>query len=78
MDDDELRTAACILKSHASVVGTNVCELALQVHGGIGFTAEYELHLFFKRSLTLSTYLGAPPELNTAVGRRALGGATPW
>jgi alkylation response protein AidB-like acyl-CoA dehydrogenase len=27
-----------------------VCGNAIQVHGGIGFTWEYDLHLYFKRA----------------------------
>jgi len=36
--------------SHASEVGPSVCEAAIQVHGGIGFTWEYDLHLFLRRA----------------------------
>jgi alkylation response protein AidB-like acyl-CoA dehydrogenase len=36
--------------SHASEVGPSVCEAAIQVHGGIGFTWEYDLHLYLRRA----------------------------
>ena len=36
--------------SHAREVGPSVCEAAVQVHGGIGFTWEYDLHLFLRRA----------------------------
>jgi len=36
--------------AHASEVGPSVCEAAIQVHGGIGFTWEYDLHLFLRRA----------------------------
>lgn len=39
-------------KAHASRAGREVMENALQVFGGIGYTAEHDLHLFFKRTLT--------------------------
>lgn len=68
----ELKHAALLLKSHASSVGTRVGEMALQAHGGIGFTAEYELHLYFKHALTLSAYLGTPAEIDFIVGRCTL------
>ena len=35
--------------AHAADVGPSVCEAAVQVHGGIGFTWEYDLHLFLRR-----------------------------
>ncbi len=36
--------------AHASEVGPSVCEAAIQVHGGIGFTWEYDLHLYLRRA----------------------------
>ena len=36
--------------AHAAEVGPTVCEAAIQVHGGIGFTWEYDLHLFLRRA----------------------------
>ncbi len=33
----------------AAAVGPQVCETALQCHGGIGFTWEYDLHLYLRR-----------------------------
>lgn len=43
-----LTTRAAI--AHAAEVGSSVCEAAIQVHGGIGFTWEYDLHLFLRRA----------------------------
>jgi alkylation response protein AidB-like acyl-CoA dehydrogenase len=34
----------------ASQVGPLVCEAAIQAHGGIGFTWEYDLHLYLRRA----------------------------
>lgn len=36
--------------AHAAEVGPSVCEAAIQVHGGIGFTWEYDLHLLLRRA----------------------------
>jgi len=30
-----------------------ICEIALQCHGGIGFTWEYDLHLYLRRALSI-------------------------
>jgi len=35
-----------------------VCGEAIQVHGGIGFTWEYDLHLYFKRAKSLEVQFG--------------------
>jgi alkylation response protein AidB-like acyl-CoA dehydrogenase len=41
--------AASMAKAYASDAGWRVCTSALQVHGGIGFTWEHDLHFFLKR-----------------------------
>ena len=35
-----------------------MCGEAIQVHGGIGFTWEYDLHLYFKRAKALEVQYG--------------------
>lgn len=35
--------------TQATDVGASVCEAAIQCHGGIGFTWEYDLHLYLRR-----------------------------
>ena len=42
--------AANCAKAYASDAAVNVTRSALQVHGGIGFTWEHDLHLFLKRA----------------------------
>ncbi len=42
--------AANCAKAYASDAAVNVARCALQVHGGIGFTWEHDLHLFLKRA----------------------------
>jgi alkylation response protein AidB-like acyl-CoA dehydrogenase len=42
--------ASAAAKAYASDCGVRVCGAALQVHGGIGFTWEHDLHLFLKRA----------------------------
>jgi alkylation response protein AidB-like acyl-CoA dehydrogenase len=46
---DEARLAAAMAKAYASDAGWRVPAAALQVLGGIGFTWEYDLHLWLKR-----------------------------
>jgi hypothetical protein len=43
-----LTSRAAILK--AAETGVAVCEMAVQCHGGIGFTWEYDLHLYLRRA----------------------------
>jgi alkylation response protein AidB-like acyl-CoA dehydrogenase len=42
--------ASAMAKSYASEAGWRVSAAALQVHGGIGFTWEHDLHFFLKRA----------------------------
>ena len=50
--------------SHAKLVATQAAEraarTALQVHAGIGYTYEHELHLWMKRTWTLASQWGDP------------------
>jgi alkylation response protein AidB-like acyl-CoA dehydrogenase len=50
--------AASVAKAYVSDAARKVCGEAIQVHGGIGFTWEYDLHLYFKRAKTLEATWG--------------------
>jgi len=50
--------AASTAKAWASEAGPRVLGSALQVHGGIGFTWEHDLHLFLKRTQLDSVQFG--------------------
>ncbi len=47
---EDLPLAASMAKAYASDAGWRVPNESLQVHGGIGFTWEHDLHLFLKRA----------------------------
>ena len=49
-DPEVAFVAANSAKAYASDAAVNVCRSAMQVHGGIGFTWEHDLHLYFKRA----------------------------
>ena len=49
-EPDTLGLAASMAKAYASDAGWRVCTSSLQVHGGIGFTWEHDLHFFLKRA----------------------------
>ncbi len=48
---DEAEQAARMAKSAASDAGAYMSDRSVQLHGGIGFTWECDVHLFFKRSM---------------------------
>ena len=57
-DPDALPLAAAIAKAAASDAGTRVTHDSLQVHGGIGFTWEHDIHLFLKRARVNAAMFG--------------------
>jgi alkylation response protein AidB-like acyl-CoA dehydrogenase len=46
----ERRLAAAMAKAHAGESCSRIVAEAIQVHGGLGFTWEHDLHLYFKRA----------------------------
>jgi alkylation response protein AidB-like acyl-CoA dehydrogenase len=50
--------AASVAKAYVGDAARKVCGEAIQVHGGIGFTWEYDLHLYFKRAKALEAMYG--------------------
>jgi alkylation response protein AidB-like acyl-CoA dehydrogenase len=55
---EDATSAASVCKSFVSEAARQVCGDAIQVHGGIGFTWEYDLHLYFKRAKALEPLYG--------------------
>jgi alkylation response protein AidB-like acyl-CoA dehydrogenase len=51
-------TAVSIAKMYASDAGRNVGNHGIQVHGGMGFTWENDLHLYYRRAKASETMLG--------------------
>src|SRR4051812_1420447 len=63
-------------KHAASVAAGRAARTALQVHGGIGYTFEHDLHMWLKRTWTLSALWGNERWHSERVARRVLGGET--
>jgi alkylation response protein AidB-like acyl-CoA dehydrogenase len=57
-DAAETHRAATLAKAFASDAFAQLGATAIQVFGGIGFTWEHDIHLFYKRLLTCSVALG--------------------
>jgi alkylation response protein AidB-like acyl-CoA dehydrogenase len=56
----ELQEAAAIAKSYCCDAFYNCAASAIQLHGGLGFTWEHDVHLYFKRARASATLLGSP------------------
>ena len=59
-------------KAHASDAASLAARVALQVHGAIGYTTEYDLHLWMKRAWVLAATWGDAPWHRARVGRAIL------
>ncbi len=55
---DDHEVAASVAKAFVGDASRRVCGDAIQVHGGIGFTWEYDLHIYFKRAKALEVQYG--------------------
>jgi alkylation response protein AidB-like acyl-CoA dehydrogenase len=55
----EAALAAATAKAYAGDAARHVCGEAIQMHGGIGFTWELDLHFYFKRAKTLEQHYGS-------------------
>jgi alkylation response protein AidB-like acyl-CoA dehydrogenase len=55
---DELPTVASLAKAYASDAYFKCAADSLQIHGGVGFTWEYDVHLYFKRARSSEILLG--------------------
>jgi len=72
-EPDSLPAAASMAKAYSSDAGWRVCGSSLQVHGGIGFTWEHDLHFFLKRAKTNAILFGSAREHRERVAGLALG-----
>ena len=74
-DDPDQSIAASTAKTWGSDASKRVMASALQVHGGIGFTWEHDLHFFLKRAqldqLTFGDASCTAPGSPTSCGRRS-------
>ena len=61
------RLAAAMAKAHAGQVCPQIIEEAIQVHGGVGFTWEHDLHILLKRAKSAEVLFGGPREQRALV-----------
>jgi alkylation response protein AidB-like acyl-CoA dehydrogenase len=71
-EPESLPAAASGAKAYSSDAGWRVCGSSLQVHGGIGFTWEHDLHFYLKRAKTNAMLFGSAREHRDRVASLAL------
>ena len=62
--------AVAMAKAYTSEMGKSVTAEAIQIHGGIGFTWEHDVHLYYRRALANEATFGAAPLHREAVARQ--------
>ena len=60
---EETPLMACHALAHVSEIGRDIASVATQVHGGIGWTDEQNVHFWFKRIAVARHLLGGPEYL---------------
>ncbi len=70
---DELAEAASVAKSYCSDAYFAVAGESLQLFGGVGFTWEYDVHLYFKRAKSSEQMLGNGSEHRERLATKLLG-----
>ncbi len=72
---DDALAAAAVAKAYCARAARQVCETAIQVHGGIGNTWECLAHVYLRRALLSGDLLGgAEASVTRLLGHRGLGG----
>jgi acyl-CoA dehydrogenase len=60
--NDEVPVAAVTTRVAACDAFTLASEELIQMHGGVGYTWEYDCHLFYRRARALASAIGTPAE----------------
>jgi len=74
-DAPELGVAACAARAGASDAFELATQEMVQLHGGVGYTWEYDCHLFYRRAKLLGVALGSSTEWRERLMQRLEGQA---
>jgi len=66
-ESDAASLLVATAKAYAGAAARYVCGQSIQLHGGVGFTWEYDPHIFYKRTKTLEQFYGSTDEQLEAV-----------
>jgi alkylation response protein AidB-like acyl-CoA dehydrogenase len=64
---DDAPVAVRIAKAHVGKRSTAILHDCIQLHGGIGMTWDYDLHLYFRRAIGNEVLYGSPYELTRSL-----------
>lgn len=72
--EPDAHTSACLAKSYATDAYTEVAAEGIQIHGGLGFTWEQDLHVYFKHAKAAEFALGDATYNRELAARELVGG----
>ncbi|UBU14793.1 acyl-CoA dehydrogenase [Nonomuraea gerenzanensis] len=75
-EGQELRFAAAVAGVMAPDAAVQCAKDAIQTFGGIGYTFEHDVHLYYRRALTLRALLGSSAEWAATVAELSLQGVS--
>lgn len=75
--DPSAEVAVSVAKAWCSDGFREVCNRGIQIHGGIGFTWEHNLHIYFRRSKASETLFGDAAFHRERIARHVVDGAAP-
>jgi alkylation response protein AidB-like acyl-CoA dehydrogenase len=68
----EAEVSASVAKSYCSEMYSRIAGQGIQIHGGVGFTWQHDLHLFLKRSKRYEFSFGSPSWHRERIARRVI------
>jgi len=68
-DEPDARASALMAKAYVCEAYSRIAGDGIQIHGGMGFTWEADLHLYFKRAKSDEALLGSPAYLREQAAR---------
>ncbi|GAB6987555.1 acyl-CoA dehydrogenase family protein [Nocardioides pyridinolyticus] len=74
-NDPQAPLSALVAKAFATRIARLANEAALQCHGAMGFTMEFDLHMWLKRGKVMEQFYGAPTAVTSRIAAELL--ATP-
>ena len=69
-DAEGLPVAAALAKAFCSDTYFHCAAQSVQIHGGVGFSWEYDVHLYFKRARSTEILFGSPAHHRERVAQR--------
>jgi alkylation response protein AidB-like acyl-CoA dehydrogenase len=72
VDHPDVPVLASLAKAYCSDAYFHCAAESVQIHGGVGFTWEYDVHLYFKRAKSSEIFLGSPAYHRELVARHVL------